>query len=115
MPPPAIAGSSRQLAAVILTSSRARQPGRCPLAATLPNPMKAPRRGIFLNLVEDSWIGDAAPPLTRTAVADRSLCCFPLPVGEEEIAVLHVQQSDPALSHREREAAERRFSQTDAG
>jgi hypothetical protein len=29
-------------------------------------------------------------------------------VGEEEIALLHVPQSDPILSHRERVAAERR-------
>src|SRR5258708_2939525 len=38
-----------------------------------------------------SWAGDgvlAAPPLTRTAPADRVLCCMPLPVGEGNSARL---------------------------
>jgi hypothetical protein len=33
-------------------------------------------------------------------------CCIPLPVGEGQIALLHLQQRDFLISHRERDAAE---------
>jgi len=49
----------------------------------------------------------AARPLTRIALVETLHCCMPLPVGEGRIALLHMQQRDFLLSHREREAAER--------
>jgi len=36
-------------------------------------------------------------------------------VGEEKIALLHVQQGNPPLSHRESHAAVQRFNKRDAG
>jgi hypothetical protein len=42
-------------------------------------------------------------------------CCIPLPVGEEKIALLHMQQDDLPLSHREREAAEQCIRRIGAG
>ena len=36
-------------------------------------------------------------------------------MGEEKIALLHVQQGNRLLSHREREAAVQRFNERDAG
>ena len=60
-------------------------------------------------------MGDTARPLTRAATADLSHCCIPLPVGEETIVLLHVQQSDSLLSHRERDAAAQHLNQHTAG
>jgi hypothetical protein len=36
-------------------------------------------------------------------------------VGEEKIALLHVQQGNPPLSHQERHAAVQRFNKRDVG
>src|SRR5882724_11211247 len=106
-------------------SAESRRACRLSLISPVPYP---PIMGEMVRRSACLWIGwrwrrlsrisknrDTARPLTRTAAADLSLCCLPLPVGEEIITLLHAQQRNPPLSHRERHAAVQRFDRRDVG